>query len=262
MIDTHAHVFHRGLTFDAARRYTPDYDAPLEAYLRQLDEHGVTNAVLVQPSFLGTDNRYLLDSLKNAGGRLRGIAVVDPLQQPVDLVPLQAAGVVGIRLNLIGRPDPDLTAPAWSRLFADVAARGWQIEVQSHARQLTTLAPLLLQTGAHVVLDHYTLPDEALGVSDPAFEAILRLGGSARLWVKLSAPYRNGVSSERFARAAYPLLRQALGLGQLLWGSDWPHTQFETTQDFRKNLSFLSTLVPDPDERAQIERNAKSLFGF
>ncbi|MBS0534087.1 MAG: amidohydrolase family protein [Proteobacteria bacterium] len=262
MIDTHAHVFHRGLTFDAARRYTPDYDAPLEAYLRQLDENGITNAVLVQPSFLGTDNDYLLDSLKNAGGRLRGIAVLDPLQGPADLAALQAAGIVGIRLNLIGRPTPDLDAPAWSRLLADVAARGWQIEVQSHARQLATLAPLLLQTGANVVLDHYALPDEALGVSDPAFDAILRLGGSPRLWVKLSAPYRNGIAGERFARGAYPLLRQALGPSQLLWGSDWPHTQFETTQDFRKNLTFLSTLAPRPGERAQIGRNAKTLFGF
>lgn len=262
MIDTHAHVFHRGLTFDAARRYTPDYDAPLEAYLRQLDENGITNAVLVQPSFLGTDNGYLLDSLKDAGGRLRGIAVLDPLQGPADLAALQAAGVVGIRLNLIGRPAPDLAAPQWSRLFADVAARGWQIEVQSHARQLATLAPQLLQTGAHVVLDHYALPDEALGVRDPAFAAVLRLGGSARLWVKLSAPYRSGAAGERFARAAYPLLRQAIGLDRLVWGSDWPHTQFETTQDFRSNLRFLSTLVPDPDERAQIGRNAKALFGF
>jgi predicted TIM-barrel fold metal-dependent hydrolase len=262
VIDTHAHVFHRGLAFDAARRYTPNCDAPLEAYLRQLDENGIANAVLVQPSFLGTDNSYLLDSLKNAGGRLRGIAVVDPTKQAADLAHLQAAGIVGIRLNLVGWPAPDLAAPAWSRFFADVAARGWQIEVQSSARQLVTLAPLLLQTGAHVVLDHYALPDAVLGVGDPAFDAILRLGGSPRLWVKLSAPYRNGVAGERFARAAYPLLRQAIGLGQLLWGSDWPHTQFETTQDFRKNLTFLSTLVPDPDERAQIGRNAKALFDF
>ena len=262
MIDTHAHVFHRGLTFDAARRYTPDYDAPLEAYLRQLDENGIANAVLVQPSFLGTDNSYLLDSLKAAGGRLRGISVIDPTAQAIDLAHLQAAGVVGIRLNLVGRPAPDLAVPAWARLFADVAALGWQIEVQSPARQLVALLPLLLGTGVQVVLDHYALPDAVLGVNDPDFEAILRFVSSSRLWVKLSAPYRSGTGGERIAREVYPLLRQTIGLDRLLWGSDWPHTQFEAGENFRKNLDFLSTLVPGSNERAHIERNARTLFHF
>jgi hypothetical protein len=59
-IDTHAHVFERGLPLANARRYAPGYDAPLSAYLAQLDAHGLSNGVLIQPSFLGTDNSYLL----------------------------------------------------------------------------------------------------------------------------------------------------------------------------------------------------------
>lgn len=51
-IDTHAHVFERGLPLADARRYAPTYDAPLPAYLAQLDAHGVSHGVLVQPSFL------------------------------------------------------------------------------------------------------------------------------------------------------------------------------------------------------------------
>ena len=78
VIDTHAHVFHRELKLAPGRRYAPDYDAPLSLYLEQLDHNGMTNGVLVQPSFLGTDNSYLVDCLKQTNGRLRGIAVVDP----------------------------------------------------------------------------------------------------------------------------------------------------------------------------------------
>ncbi len=78
VIDTHAHVFHRGLKLAPGRRYAPDYDAPLALYLEQLDRSGMTNGVLVQPSFLGTDNSYLVECLTQANGRLRGIAVVDP----------------------------------------------------------------------------------------------------------------------------------------------------------------------------------------
>ncbi len=77
-IDTHAHVFERGLPLANARRYAPGYDAPLSAYLAQLDAHGLSNGVLIQPSFLGTDNSYLLAALKQAPQRLRGVAVIDP----------------------------------------------------------------------------------------------------------------------------------------------------------------------------------------
>ena len=77
-IDTHAHIFKRGLPMAPGARYTSDYDAPVEAYLKQLDDNGMSHGVLVQISFLGTDNSFLIDGLKQAKGRLRGIVVVDP----------------------------------------------------------------------------------------------------------------------------------------------------------------------------------------
>ncbi|MDV6271429.1 hypothetical protein [Rhodococcus globerulus] len=40
-IDTHAHVFHRGLALSNNRRYTPTYDADVALYLTELDRHGV-----------------------------------------------------------------------------------------------------------------------------------------------------------------------------------------------------------------------------
>ena len=119
-IDTHAHVFHRGLKLAPGRRYAPDYDAPLALYLEQLDRNGMSNGVLVQPSFLGTDNSYLVESLKTAGGRLRGIAVVDPSVTADELRALDRAGVVGIRLNLVGQPLPDLAAGEWKALLGNV----------------------------------------------------------------------------------------------------------------------------------------------
>src|SRR5258708_22274183 len=63
-VDTHAHVFERGLPMPDARRYAPDEDALLGTYLHHLDTHGMAHGVLVQPSFLGTDNSYLLQALR------------------------------------------------------------------------------------------------------------------------------------------------------------------------------------------------------
>jgi len=62
-IDTHAHVFLKNLPLVPGHRYTITYDASLDQYLAMLDRHGMSNGVLIQPSFLGTDNRYLLSAL-------------------------------------------------------------------------------------------------------------------------------------------------------------------------------------------------------
>ena len=262
VIDTHAHVFHRGLKLAPGRRYAPDYDAPLSLYLEQLDQNGTSNGVLVQPSFLGTDNSYLVDCLKQTNGRLRGIAVVDPAVSADGLRELDRAGVVGIRLNLVGQPLPDLAANEWKGLLANVKAMGWQVEIQRNASDLAMLAPKLLDLGVTVVLDHYALPDPKLGVSDPGFQSVLKLGATRNVWIKISAPYRNGMGGESVAMEAYPLLRNAYGLDRLLWGSDWPHTQFEATQTYAKNRQFLDTLIVDERERAQVLASPRSLFRF
>lgn len=261
-IDTHAHVFRRGLKLAPGRRYAPDYDAPLSLYLDQLDHNGMTNGVLVQPSFLGTDNSYLVECLKQTSGRLRGIAVVDPTVSADELRELDRAGVVGIRLNLVGRSLPDLAASEWKGLLANVKAMGWQVEIQRNASDLAALAPQLLDHGVTVVLDHYALPDPKLGVADPGFQSVLKLGATKNVWVKISAPYRNGAVGESFAKEAYPLLRNAYGLDRLLWGSDWPHTQFEATQSYAKNREFLDTLIVDKSERAQVLASPRQLFRF
>jgi predicted TIM-barrel fold metal-dependent hydrolase len=261
-IDTHAHVFHRGLKLAPGRRYAPDYDAPLALYLEQFDRNGMSNGVLVQPSFLGTDNSYLVESLKTSGGRLRGIAVVDPSVTADELRALDRAGVVGIRLNLVGQSLPDLAAGEWKALLGNVKSMGWQVELQRNASDLALLAPQLLDHGVPVVLDHYALPDPKLGVADPGFQSVLKLGATRNVWVKTSAPYRNGASGESFAKEAYPLLRKAYGLDRLLWGSDWPHTQFEASQTYAKNRRFLDALIVDDGERARVLASPHQLFRF
>ncbi|MBR1204288.1 MULTISPECIES: amidohydrolase [unclassified Bradyrhizobium] len=261
-IDTHAHVFHRGLKLAPGRRYAPDYDAPLALYLQQLDQNGITNGVLVQPSFLGTDNSYLAECLKATNGRLRGIAVVDVAVAADELRALDRAGVAGIRLNLVGQKLPDLSSPEWTAMLAQIRTFDWQVEIQRSAADLATLAPNLLDQGVKVVLDHFALPDPKLGIDDPGFQSVLELGATRNVWVKISAPYRNGAAGEAFAKQAYPLLRQAFGVDRLLWGSDWPHTQFEATQSYATNRKFLDELVTDADERARVLASPRELFRF
>ncbi len=253
-IDTHAHVFTRDLPLAGERRYAPNYDALLSAYLAQLGTHGIAHGVLVQPSFLGTDNRYLLAALAQERHRLRGIAVIAPVQAAADSAHLDAlarGGVVGIRLNLFGAPDPNWATQAWQTLLPRIAALGWQVEVHCEACRLRRVVPTLVAHGINVVVDHFGRPDPALGVADTGFRDLLGFATSRRVWVKLSGAYRNGAGEAgvAVARAATPLLRTAFGLERLVWGSDWPHTQFEHDRRFENAYALIHELLPDDDDR-------------
>lgn len=251
-IDTHAHIFQRGLRLANVRRYAPDYDAPLSAYLDMLDTHGIARGVLVQPSFLGTDNSYLLAGLRASRGRLRGIAVVDADVPLADLREMDVAGVVGIRLNLVGTATaPDFSSIAWRRLLNRISELGWQVEVHREAGRLGPILRPLLDAGVNTVVDHFGRPDPTLGVDDPGFRFLLDAAASRRVWVKLSGAYRNGGHGrgEQIALDAIPLLRAAFGMERLVWGSDWPHTQFEKKVAYGQTRAALDTWLPDPKER-------------
>ncbi|TQK11330.1 putative TIM-barrel fold metal-dependent hydrolase [Herbaspirillum sp. SJZ107] len=265
-IDTHAHIFQRGLKLANVRRYAPDHDALLADYIGMLDRQGIARGVLVQPSFLGTDNSYLLAGLKLLPGRLRGIAVVGPDATPAALGAMQAAGIAGIRLNLVGNAAvPDFADGRWRALLRQVADLGWQVEVHREAGRLPAVLQPLLDAGVKVVVDHFGRPDPALGVDDPGFRFLLDAASTRRVWIKLSGAYRNGAGGrgQQIALDAIPLLRHAFGMERLLWGSDWPHTQFENQADYGSARQALDTWLPDPDERRIVLADTpKALFGF
>lgn len=264
-IDTHAHVFARGLPMADARRYTPAYDVTVEQYIAQLDAHGMSHGVLVQPSFLGSDNRHMLAALQRYPQRLRGIAMIDADTSVAQLHALRDSGVVGIRFNLVGgAPLPDFQGD-WRPALEQVAQLGWQVEVHREAGDLPQVLPPLLEMGLKVVVDHFGRIDPRLGVDDPGFRFLLDSGATRQVWVKLSAAYRNGGTSEgtRLAQQAWPLLRQHVGLDRLLWGSDWPHTQHEHLTRYSDSWQQFTALVSDPQQRAHITgATAAQLFGF
>ena len=264
-IDTHAHVFARGLPMADVRRYTPAYDVTVEEYLARLDAHGMSHGVLVQPSFLGSDNGYLLQAIARAPQRLRGIAMVDADIDDAQLQALQQGGVVGVRFNLVGgAPLPDFSG-AWRDTLTRIAALGWQVEIHREAADFPRVLEPLLALGLRVVVDHFGRVDAALGVDDPGFRYLLSTGPSRQVWVKLSAQYRNGGSEggARFAGQAWPLLRQHFGPDRLLWGSDWPHTQHESMTSYADSWRRFESLVSDEaDRRCITGETAAQLFQF
>jgi predicted TIM-barrel fold metal-dependent hydrolase len=264
-IDAHAHVFVRGLPLAQQRRHAPDYDATLDAYAGHLLSNGVSHAVLVQPSFLGTDNSFFLDVVKRYPRRFRGVAVVDCAVTDSELALLDRTGVVGIRLNLIGLKLPQLTAPDWQRLFARVNALGWHVEVHREAVDLHAVVGPLLEQGCTVVIDHFGRPDPHTAAGDPGFKYLLSVGATGRVWVKLSAAYRSAVDDDGTA-LGMSLASQILDAytpDRLVWGSDWPHTQHQHIVDYDAARRALDQWVPDGAQRESIlTSSARTLYRF
>ncbi|WP_429500478.1 amidohydrolase family protein [Paraburkholderia youngii] len=254
-VDTHAHVFERGLPLAQKRRYVPDYDATLDAYLAQLDTHGVSHGVLVQPSFLGTDCSYMLDALRRAPQRLRGVAVIERDCRIDTLTEMANAGIAGIRLNLIGHADQPLDRWVSAQTLAHVRDLKWHVEVHAEAARLQGIVEPLLDAGMNVVVDHFGRPDPDIGVKDVGFRRLLRLADTRRVWVKISAAYRNRRQlrpDDHDAHEAFHFLKAAFGVHRLMWGSDWPHTQFEAEEDFAHALELLRALLPVEEERSVV----------
>ena len=247
------------------RRHAPDYDATLEDYVAHLSAHGVSHSVLVQPSFLGTDNSFFLDVLRRYPKRFRGVAVVDCEVSESELARLDHAGVVGIRLNLIGLPLPELSAPDWRWLFARVNALGWHVEVHCEAQDLHAAIAPLLQQACTVVVDHFGRPDPHSAAHDPGFQYLLSVAATGRVWVKLSAAYRSIVNSDGTAIGATlaSQLVAAFTPERLVWGSDWPHTQHQQLIDYARTRQALDQWVPDAAQRESVLTSSpRALYRF
>ncbi|APA90170.1 amidohydrolase family protein (plasmid) [Paraburkholderia sprentiae WSM5005] len=254
-VDTHAHVFERGLPLAQQRRYVPDYDAPLDAYLAQLDAHGISHGVLVQPSFLGTDCSYLLGALRRAPERLRGVAVIERDSGIDTLKQMANAGIAGIRLNLIGHHD--LTLDRWvsAQTLAHVRELNWHVEVHAEAARLPDIVEPLLEARMNVVVDHFGRPDASVGVRGTGFRRLLELAHTQRVWIKVSGAYRNWPDDSggcKQTHDAFRLLKAAFGVHRMMWGSDWPNTQFEAREQFPRALQVLRVLIPDEEERSVV----------
>ncbi|MGG1355497.1 amidohydrolase family protein [Psychrobacter pacificensis] len=262
LIDTHAHVFSNEADFVTNARYKPSDTASAEDYIQQLDANGFNQGVLIQPSFLGTDNSYMLSAIASYPDRLKGVAVVDRDVTLSTLKGLSEQGVVGIRLNLFGLDCPDLTKPDWQALLTKLTDVNFQIELHALPAYLVRLLPDFKPYPIDVVIDHFGRFDPTLGVNDPDYQALLKLLDPKQHWVKVSGYYRVDQSGVQNAVDAFALLKQIGLQDHLLWGSDWPHTQHETIS-FDKALDNFKRIVNDDKLVTQIlTKNNAALFGF
>ena len=260
--DCHFHIFgpYNRYPLSPGRSYSPP-EASVSQYLELAERIGIERMVVVQPSIYGTDNACTLDAVA-AFGRTRAVAVavIDDGFDEAALRRLDAAGVRGVRFNLVsGNGTPVEQLRSVSRRIAPF---GWHLQLYVEGDQLQALAPSLPDLPVPVVLDHMGGVRASLGTEHPQFQALLRLLGSERIWIKVcsyrvsdAAPWDDAAPNVRAAVAAAP--------DRCVWGTDWPHAKVEPVPDAGAMLDQLLGWVPDATTRRKVlADNPARLYGF
>lgn len=230
-VDAHCHVFGPAAAFPFApeRKYTP-CDAGKDKLFELRDFLGFERNVIVQATCHGKDNAALIDALRAAGDRARGVVSIGPDIGDDDLRAMHDAGVRGVRFNFVRRL-VDATPEA---VFLGIADRirplGWHIVVYFEAADLARLTPFLGRLNTTIVVDHMGRPDIGKGVKHPDFQAFLALmQDNPAIWTKVTCPERlslQGPPYDDVVPFAAEVVRRFPD--RVLWGTDWPHPNMKT----------------------------------
>lgn len=255
LVDTHVHVFRKGMPLIPDPRHAPSYEFTAEQLQATLDEHGVKLCVIAAASPWGDCNDYIAQSLREHP-LWRGTAILEPSTSRHDLEQLARDGMVGVRLPFISlRELPDLDTWEYRRFLWRLADLDWHVHLHLDGPRIPQVLPQLERSGVKIVIDHIGRPDPVLREKCAGFEAVVRSVEKGRTWVKLSGGYRLGAHS---AALAQELCRQ-VGYERMLWASDCPFVGVESTT-YQSTIDWLAQAVPDPRNRRILDLNAIDLY--
>jgi predicted TIM-barrel fold metal-dependent hydrolase len=272
-IDAHSHI------------WTPDTAAyPLAAGFRRSDmappsftvgelqanmkTAGVSRVVLIQMSFYGYDNRYMLDAIRKHPEMFSGVAVIDQngRDPSAEMKRLKPLGVRGFRIFPKNEPMGNwLGSDSMHRMFTTATAERMAMCCLIDANALPALDRMCRDfPEAPVVIDHLC----RIGVDGTVHpEDVRALCGMARhkhVNVKVSAFYALGKKQAPYTDLA-PFIRsvfEAFGPERLMWATDSPyqvvdgHTYKASIDLIRAGLDFLSS----DDQEWLLRKTAERVF--
>jgi predicted TIM-barrel fold metal-dependent hydrolase len=265
--DTHFHVYGppHVFPFEKTDKYIPPA-CPIEHYLGVAKILGFERGVVVLPTIHGTDPAVIIDAMRKADGRLKGVTRADPKLDSSDLKALHAAGVRGVRIELrkLGKSfnETDL-----ERVVSAAASMNWVLALHVEPDSLITHAERIRRLPSQVIIENFALMDAREGVDQPALRTLVDLSREPHIWLKTASAYRmlrKGATYEQvlpIARAVH-----AASPDRTIWGTDWPHPgvlepgQMQIDEDL---VDMLIDFVPDEVSRRKLlVDNPKRLFDF
>ncbi|MDE3008869.1 MAG: amidohydrolase family protein [Acidobacteriota bacterium] len=256
-VDAHCHVFGPGDEFPYApeRKYTP-CDAGKAQLFALRDHLGFSRNVVVQATCHGSDNRAMVDALRHADGRARGVATVRRDVSTNELDELHDAGVRGVRFNFVRRlvdPKPDAY---YFDIIEKIAPLGWHVVLYFEASDLRERWDFFNAIESDVVVDHMGRPDVTKSVDGPDFALYLRLlDENPRVWTKVTCPERLTKVGPPHYEDVVPFAKRVVESypDRVLWGTDWPHPNLKKAMpDDGLLVDFIPRIAVTPELQSKL----------
>ena len=269
IIDSHVHVWTDELEryplapgFSAADMKPPVFTP--EDIIAHAEPRGVDRIVLVQMSYYGTDNRYMLHCMAQYPGVFGGIAVVDEQAPDIEaqMERLGEQGVRGFRIQPRQAPvEGWLESSGYERMFRQAAASGQSLCCLIDANALPALdAACGRFPETSVVIDHLCRIGVDGEIRGADVDALCGMARHERVKVKVSAFYALGHKRPPH-EDLIPLFERvhgAFGPRRLMWGSDCPYqVQQESYED---GLAPLRDWLSAEDAEWVLRRTAEETF--
>lgn len=247
LIDAHVHVWTPDTRrFPLAAGFTRDAMKPPSFTPEELFRHcrpeGVERIILIQMSFYGSDNSYMLEAMRRFPKAFSGIGIVDWTAERPDreMARLADRGVRGFRI----RPPQDaapavmadwLNTPGFDRMFRYARERGLAICPLMGPDALEGLARMCARhLDTRVVIDHFCRIGLDGEIRERDVHKLCEMAHFPQVRVKTSAFYALGKKKPPHDDLE-PMLRrlvQAFSTSRLMWASDCPFAvQQETYRD-------------------------------
>ena len=273
-IDAHVHVWtpdtaHYPLAADYKRADMKPPSFTPEELFKHSQPAGVDRINLIQMSFYGFDNRYLLDMMALYKDTFVGTAVIDPLGDEPDRLMAELAGkrVRAFRIH------PDLSKLPPARWLEPAGyARMFRAGAKNNQAMSCLIAPDALPEldrmcakfpDTPVIIDHLCRIGLNGKIEDKDIDALCGMAGHKRVMVKVGAFYALGKKRPPYLDLA-PLIQrvvQAFGVRRCMWESDCPfqvveHKYQDSIDLVRKRLDFLT----DEDREWLLHRTAEEFL--
>jgi predicted TIM-barrel fold metal-dependent hydrolase len=264
-IDAHAHVWTDDTGhYPLAKGYKKADMKPASFTPEQLFKHTKANGVdrvnLIQMSYYGYDNSYMLDMIALHKKVLVGTAVIDPSAKDVEktMTDLSKKGVRAFRIypGLAGGTRPNegkgegwLKPAGYAKMFARAAKNDQAISCLIGPDALPDLGRMCKDhPGAPVIIDHLARIGVGGAVNDKDVDALCALAKHKKVMVKVGAFYALGKKKAPYTDLG-PLIRKvvkAFGPERCMWESDCPfqvsggHTYKDSIELIKSRLKFLT----------------------
>jgi predicted TIM-barrel fold metal-dependent hydrolase len=257
-IDAHVHVWTSDTAhYPLAPGFKKENMVPRSFTPEELFKHtkpaGVDRINLIQMSFYGFDNSYMLDMMKLHEGVFSGTAVIDPLAKEPErqMADLAKRGVRAFRIHpKLSKQPPDkwLRPDGYGKMFAAGARNNLAMCCLIDPDGLPELDRMCSEyKDTPVILDHLARIGSDGTIREKDVDALCAMAKHKKVMVKVGAFYALGKKKAPHDDLA-PLIEKvvkAFGPERCMWESDCPfqvqgeHTYKDSIDLVRKRLDFL-----------------------